>query len=220
MVGWARLELATNGLKGHCSTTELPTRRRKWLRVLRFPLARKTAHSPPLPPPPQKIWRFFGGPLFFQITFAWLRVLRFPLARKTAHSPPLPPPPQKIWRFFGGPLFFQITFAWLRILRFRLAPKTAYVPPLPPPPQKIWRFFGQPLFFQITFTWLRVLRFPLTRKTNSISRLINKKNKFSPKKKVNRTNKPTYQLANKPIWWSYRDSNPGPPDCKSGALAS
>ena len=138
MVGWARLELATNGLKGHCSTTELPTRRRKWLRVLHFPLARKTAHPPPLPPLPQKIWRFFGGPLFFKITFAWLRVLHFPLAQKT----------------------------------------------------------------------------------NSISRLINKKNKFSPKKKVNRTNKPTYQLANKPIWWSYRDSNPGPPDCKSGALAS
>ncbi len=25
MVGWERLELSANGLKGHCSTTELPT---------------------------------------------------------------------------------------------------------------------------------------------------------------------------------------------------
>ncbi len=61
LVGWVGVEPTANGLKGHCSTTELPTRRHRRAAVTSSRLRRDSV-TLPAPPLPKKL-EFFGGPV-------------------------------------------------------------------------------------------------------------------------------------------------------------
>src|SRR3954465_7015031 len=58
-MGWARLELATNALKGHCSTIELPTRSGR--RGDSAPLEGGRKYSKALRDARGKEWHFHGS---------------------------------------------------------------------------------------------------------------------------------------------------------------